>query len=164
MQSSPGQPPHGPSSSPTDHSHHHPPVSNPFHTPEPSHSSQPFFTMNPLTDQRLTGSMMPYQPVDHHSLSWYVHLVILSEPVITLHSCTHLSASTYQDTVPWQYAASWNAPVLDPSASSEDPSSTPLHSLGGMVSASHEGSTFAPQLPRPRALQTHNLFLGTSQA
>ncbi len=64
-------PPHGATpSSPTDRSHSstHSSVRGSFHTPEsvPPPSSPPFFTMKPLTDRRLMGSMMPYHPVDHH--------------------------------------------------------------------------------------------------
>ncbi|KAH9987111.1 hypothetical protein BJV77DRAFT_1070686 [Russula vinacea] len=144
MQSSRGPPPHGTTPSPpTDrpHSNTHSAIPGSFHTPEsvPPPSSPPFFTMNPLTDHRLTGSMMPYHPVDHqHALP---------------------STSAYQDTISWQYAA-WDAPVLDPATSSEHPSSTSLHTLGGMVSPSHEG-TFAPPLPPPRAaVLPRNPFLG----
>ncbi|KAN0105572.1 hypothetical protein V8E52_010866 [Russula decolorans] len=142
MQSSRGPPPpHGATPSPpTDRSHStHSSVPSSFHTPEsvPPPSSPPFFAMNPLTDQRLTGSMMPYH--HHHALP---------------------STSTYQDTVPWQYAASWDAPVLDAGASSEHPSSTSLNPLG-MVSPSNEGSTFAPPLPPPRAaVHSRNTYLG----
>ncbi|KAF8489625.1 hypothetical protein F5888DRAFT_1156430 [Russula emetica] len=143
MQSSRG-PPHGTTPSPpTDRSHStHSSVPSSFHTPEsvPPPSSPPFFNMNPLTDQRLTGSMMSYHPVDHH------------------HALP--STSTYQDTVSWQYATSWDAPVLDAGASSEHPSSTSLNPLG-MVSPSNEGSTFAPPLPPPRAaVHPRNTYLG----
>lgn len=88
MQSSRGQPPpHGATPSPpTDRSHStHSSVPSSFHTPEsvPSPSSPPFFTMNPLTDQRLTGSMMPYH--HHHALPRYAHIrcsVCLTPPLI----------------------------------------------------------------------------------
>ena len=73
MQSSRGPPPHGAAPSPTDRSNPHSAVPSSFHTPEPVPSSPHFFTMNPLTDQRLTGPMMPYQPIDHHPLSRYAH-------------------------------------------------------------------------------------------
>jgi hypothetical protein len=57
-------------SSPTDRSHSstHSSVCSSFHTSEsvPPPFWPPFFTMNLLTDQRLTGSIMPYHPVDHH--------------------------------------------------------------------------------------------------
>jgi hypothetical protein len=165
MQSSRG-PPHGATPSPpTDRSHStHSSVPSSFHTPPPS--SPPFF-MNPLTDQRLTGSMMPYHPVDHHhALPRYAHIccpVCPTPPDHHLPSSSHntfLSTSPYQDTVSWQYATSWDAPVLDAGASSEHPSS--LNPLG-MVSPSNEGSTFAPPLPPPRAaVHPRNTFLGAN--
>jgi hypothetical protein len=81
MHSSRGPPaPHGATPSPpTDrpHSNTHTAIPDSFHTPESASpaSSPPFFTMNPLTDQRLTGSMMPYHPVDHHhALPRYAHV------------------------------------------------------------------------------------------
>ena len=74
MQPSRGQPPHGADPSSTDRSHSHTTLPSSFHTSESLPSSPPFFSMNPLTDQRLTGPMMSYQPVDHHSLSRYVHI------------------------------------------------------------------------------------------
>jgi len=94
--------------------------------------------MNPLTDQRLTGppSMMPYHPLSH--------------------------TSTYQDTVSWPYAASWDTPLLDTTAS-EHPPPTALQPLG-MVSPSHEGNTFVPPLPPPRVVPSRNHFLGAPQA
>jgi len=79
-------PPHGATpSSPIDcsHSSTHSSVRGSFHTPEsvPPPSSPPFFTMNPLTDQRLTGSMMPYHPVDHHhALPRYAHFWCFVDP------------------------------------------------------------------------------------
>jgi hypothetical protein len=169
MQSSRGPPPpHGATPSPpTDRSHStHSSVPSSFHTPEsvPPPSSPPFFAMNPLTDQRLTGSMMPYH--HHHALPRYAHIwcpLCLTPHADRLRSSSHntfFSTSTYQDTVPWQYAASWDAPVLDAGASSEHPSSTSLNPLG-MVSPSNEGSTFAPPLPPPRAaVHSRNTYLG----
>ena len=79
MQSRGPPPPHGTTPSPpTDRPHStHSSVPSSFHTPEsvPPTSSSPFFTMNPLTDQRLTGSMMPFHPVDHHhALPRYAHI------------------------------------------------------------------------------------------
>jgi hypothetical protein len=159
MQSSRGPPPpHGATPSPpTDRSHStHSSVPSSFHTPEsaPPPSPPPFFTMNPLTDQRLTGSMMPYH--HHHALPRYA--ARRSSPLFV--SQYLLSTSTYQDTVSWQYATSWDAPVLDAGASSEHPSSTSLNPLG-MVSPSNEGSTFAPPLPPPRAaVHPRNTYLG----
>src|SRR5712672_2269328 len=81
MQSSRGPPPHGTTPSPpTDRSHStHSSVPSSFHTPEsvPPPSSPPFFTMNPLTDHRLTGSMMSSHPVDpHHALPRYEHSTV----------------------------------------------------------------------------------------
>jgi hypothetical protein len=75
-------PSHGTTPSPpTDRSHStHSSVPSSFHTPEsvPPPSSPPFFTMNPLTDQRLTGPMMSYHPVDHHhALPRYAHIWFL---------------------------------------------------------------------------------------
>lgn len=179
MQSSRGAPPpHGTTPSPpTDHPHSntHTTIPSSFHTPEsvPPPSSPPFFTMNPLTDQRLTGSMMPYHPVDHHhALPRYAHVWCPHCPTPPLLNVdgfrflshnTAFSTSAYQDTVSWQYPSSWDAPVLDQGTSSEHPSSTSLHTLGGMVSPSHEGSTFAPPLPPPRAaVHSRNPFLGAA--
>lgn len=148
-------------SPPTDRSHStHSSVPSSFHTPESvaPPSSPAFFTMNPLADQRLTGSMMPYHPVDHHhALPRYAQCALSAR---SLSHSTVFSTSTYQD-VSWQYATPWDAPVLDASASSEHPSSTSLNPHG-MVSPSNEGSTFAPPLPPPRAaVHPRNTFLGT---
>ncbi|KAH9968374.1 hypothetical protein BGW80DRAFT_671630 [Lactifluus volemus] len=140
MQASHGQPPHGATPSPTDRTNAHIPASGSFRTSESIPPSPSFFSMNPMADQRLTGSVIPYQPVDHHPLS----------------------PPTYQETVPWQYPQSWDTPVLDAGAPSENAPSTSLH-LGGMVSASSEGSTFASSLPPATAVQTHGHYFGSSQ-
>ncbi len=126
--------------------------------------------MNPLTDQRLTGSMMPYHPVDHHhalgapNVCTFLVLCRSDAPAdpFRSHLTIPFSTSTYQDTVSWQYATSWDAPVLDTGASSGHPFSTSLNPLG-MVSPSNEGSTFAPLLSPPRAAVHHrNPFLGAA--
>lgn len=83
---------------------------------------------------------MSYPQVDHHSLS---------------------SAPAYQDTVSWQYQQ-WNTPVIDAGPSAENPPSVRLHALGGMVSASHEGSTFVPPLPPAGPMHTRSHFFGAS--
>jgi hypothetical protein len=165
MQSSHGPPPHGSTPSPTDHTNAHIPAQGSFNTSESIPPSPHFFAMNPLTDQRLTGSVMPYQPIDHHPLSRYAlllhparHCIVTVGHPISCH--THISTPTYQDTVPWQYASSWDTPVLD-TAPPENPPSTPLHTLGGMVSASTEGSSFAPSLPPPSAVQSHTYYRPT---
>ena len=168
MQSSRGQPPHGADPSPTDRSHTHTALPSSFQSSESLPSSPPFFSMNPLTDQRLTGPMMSYQPVDHHSLSRYAHIHTLARTLlITVDDSpfvTHrLSTSTYQDSVSWQYAAPWDS-VLGAGASSENPSSTPIHPLSGMVSPSHEGSSYAPPLPPLRAVQNRNHYLGATHS
>ncbi len=139
-------PPHGATpSSPIDcsHSNTHSSVRGCFHTPESvPPPSLPFFTMNPLTDQRLTGSMMPYHPVDHlHAtlggpkVRTFLVLCQFDAPADTFRSRLTIpfSTSTYQDTISWQYATSWDARVLDTGASSGHPSSTSSNPLG-MVS------------------------------
>lgn len=148
-------------SPPTDRSHStHSSVPSSFHTPEnvAPPSSPAFFTMNPLADQRLAGSMMPYHPVDHHhALPRYMHTHCALSARSLSHS-TFSSTSTYQDNVSWPYATPWDPPVLDASASSEHPSSTSLNL--GMVSPSNEGGAFAPPLPPPRAaVHPPNTFL-----
>ncbi|KAH8986479.1 hypothetical protein EDB92DRAFT_1255383 [Lactarius akahatsu] len=140
MQSSRGLHLHGATPSPTDRSNPNATIPSSFHPPEPVPPSPPYF-INSLTNQRLTGSMMSYPQVDHHSLS---------------------SAPAYQDTVSWQYQQQWNAPVIDAGPSSENPPSVPLHTLGGMVSASHEGSTFVPSLPPARPMQSRSHYFGAS--
>ncbi|KAI9450218.1 hypothetical protein BJY52DRAFT_1227300 [Lactarius psammicola] len=137
MQSSRGLHLHGATPSPTDHSNTNSTVPGSFHPPESVPPSPPYF-INPLTDQRLTGPIMSYPQVDHHSLS---------------------NAPTYQDTVPWQYQQ-WNTSVIDTGTSSENPPSVPLHTLGGMVSASHDGTTFVPPLPPARPMQSRSQFFG----
>ena len=73
------------------------------------------------------------------------------------------STPTYQETAPWPYAQSWDTPVLDAGALSENPPSTSLHAQSGLVSASPEGSTFASSLPPASAVQTHGHYFSSSQ-
>lgn len=80
--------------------------------------------------------------------------------VMEVNAPIRISAPAYQDTVPWQYQ--WNTSVIDAGPSSENPPSVPLHTLGGMVSASHEGTTFVPPLPPARPMQTRSHFFGAS--
>jgi hypothetical protein len=116
MQSSRGPPPHGSMPSPTGRTNAQIPAPGSFNTsdsiPPPPHLS----AMNPLTDQRLTGSVMPYQPIDHHPLSRYAHplhptrhcIAAVDHPI----SChTHISTPIYQHIVPWRYASSWDTTV-----------------------------------------------------
>jgi hypothetical protein len=90
------------------------------------------------------------------------HRIMAVDHAISCHP--HVSTPTYQGTVPWQYTPSWDTPLLDPGAPSENPPLTPLHTLGGMVSASPEGSTFAPSLPPASAIQAHGHYFGSPQA
>ncbi|KAF8269386.1 hypothetical protein EI94DRAFT_1725322 [Lactarius quietus] len=135
MQSSRGLHLHGATPSPPERSA---PVPSSFHPSESVPPSSPYY-INPLTDQRLTGSIMAYPQVDHHSIS---------------------SAPAYQDAVSWPYHH-WNASVMDAGPSSEDPPSVPMHTLGGMVAANHEGSAFVPPIP-PSRMQSQNHYFGAS--
>src|SRR5216684_8358253 len=113
---------------------------------------------------------MPYHPVDHHhalvtpKVCTFLVLCWSNAPVDTTHSCLTIpfSTSTYQDTVSWQYATSWDAPKRDAGATSGHPSSISLNPLG-MVSASNKVSTFTPPLPSPRAaVHPRNPFFGAT--
>ena len=67
MQSSRGLHLHGATPSPPDPSDA---VPNSFPPSESVPPSPPYY-INPLTDQRLTGSMMSYPQVDHQTISGY---------------------------------------------------------------------------------------------
>lgn len=135
MQSSRGLHVHGATPSPPDPSDA---VPNSFHPSESVPPSPPYY-INSLTDQRLTGSIMAYPQVDHHAIS---------------------STPAYHDAVSWPYHHQWNSPVIDAGPSSENPPSVPMHM--GMVSANHEGSTFAPPIPPARPMQSQSHYYGAS--
>jgi len=101
-------PPHGAAPYPTDYPHTYPAVPGSIHTPESVPSSPPFFYMNPQTDQHLTGSLMPYQPVDHHPLTRYAYIHTLSDATVTVdnsHSCH--TPSQHIDLLKWP-RSSWS--------------------------------------------------------
>lgn len=162
MQSSRGLHLHGATPSPPDRSDTNA-IPGSFHPPESVPPSPPYY-INPHTDQRLTGSIMSYPQLDHHSLPRYGPAFCLAPTLLTMGvrlESICISASTYHDTVSWPYQQ-WNTPMIDTGTSSENPSSVPLHTLGGMVSATHEGSTFVSPLPPARSVQPRSHFFGAS--
>jgi hypothetical protein len=150
MQSSRGLHLHGATPSPPDRSAV---VPNSFHPSESVPPSPPYY----INDQRLTESIMSYPQVDHHRYARASAPTPLRK-LMMLHP-PPISAPAYQDSVSWPYHQ-WNTTVIDSGPSSENPASV-LH-MGGMVSASHEGSTFVSPIPPVRSMQSQNHYFGAS--
>jgi hypothetical protein len=100
MQSSRSPPSLGSTPSPTDRTNAHILVPRSFNTSESIPPSPHFFAMNTLTDRRLTGSAMPYQPIDHHPLSRYAHLLCPARHCIVAvdHPISYHTISAHQHT------------------------------------------------------------------